>query len=182
MEHKSDKILQTTQLQQQVKIIRANITTIPVDAIVNAANTTLLGGGGVDGAIHKAAGPELVNECKSLNGCNTGFAKYTKAYNLPAKFVIHTVGPVWRGGMHNEHAMLTSCYKNIFLIAKQLKVQTLSIPAISTGVYRFPKDEAVIIAHTETILALKENNLLKNVIFVIFDDENYRVYIKQFGF
>lgn len=163
-------------MQSRIEIVQGDITTLKVDAIVNAANTSLLGGGGVDGAIHRAAGKELLAECRLLNGCNTGEAKITSAYNLPAKKVIHTVGPVWNGGRSNEAASLKSCYINSLQIATNNNCETIAFPAISTGVYRFPKDQAAEIAINTVLDTLNKNNSIKKVIFVIFDSENYEIY------
>ena len=167
-------------LNSRIEIIKGDITTIKVDAIVNAANTTLLGGGGVDGAIHKKAGSELLNACKKLNGCKTGEAKITLAYNLPSKFVIHTVGPVWHGGSHNESDILANCYKESLKLAIENNVKTIAFPNISTGVYRFPKREAALIAKNEINSFLNKHKSFKKVIFTIFDDENYAIYSNLF--
>lgn len=153
-----------------IKILLGDITTLRVDAIVNAANSTLLGGGGVDGAIHRAAGPRLLEECKTLGGCNVGEAKITKAYLLPAKYVIHTVGPVYRGGMHGEKELLASCYLNSLTLAVEYHLKTIAFAAISTGVYRFPKKEAALIAYT-TVKQFLTSYPELSVTFVCFDQE-----------
>ena len=160
----------------KIELIQGDITQLKVDAIVNAANKTLLGGGGVDGAIHKAAGPELLDECKTLKGCSTGEAKITKGYKLPAKYVIHTVGPVWNGGNNNEIKLLTNCYLNSLKLASRHGLQTLAFPNISTGVYRFPKDKAADIAIATVTDYLKKDETIEKVYFVCFDDENYEIY------
>jgi O-acetyl-ADP-ribose deacetylase (regulator of RNase III) len=156
-----------------ILVIQGDITKQQVDAIVNAANSSLLGGGGVDGAIHRAAGPGLLEECRRLGGCKTGQAKATKGYNLLAKHVIHTVGPVWRGGNANEDEMLASCYIQCLELASTLKVQSLAFPAISTGIYGFPKERAAGIAMREV---LKYTDKLQKLLFVCFDAETKNIY------
>lgn len=159
-----------------MKLIQGDITKLEVDAIVNAANTTLLGGGGVDGAIHKAAGKELLAECLTLGGCATGDAKITKGYNLPARFVIHTVGPVWNGGSSGEPEKLASCYRRSLEQAVQNGISTIAFPNISTGVYGFPKDKAATIAISTVKEFLENHSEIQQVIFCAFDEENYRIY------
>jgi len=161
----------------KIELLQSDITKLQVDAIVNAANKSLLGGGGVDGAIHRAAGPLLLEECIALNGCETGEAKITKAYKLPSKFIIHTVGPVWNGGKYNERDLLASCYKNSLNIALKNNCKTIAFPNISTGVYHFPKKEAAEIAIREVQLFLNQNSNFDKIIFVCFDDENYKLYM-----
>lgn len=163
-------------LSHRIKIVLGDITHQDTDAIVNAANPSLLGGGGVDGAIHRAAGRELLEECKLLNGCHTGDAKITKGYNLKARYVIHTVGPIWRGGNNNEEKLLRSCYKKCFELAVLNNIRTISFPAISTGVYGYPLKPAAEIAVSETINFLKNNKFFKEVNFVCFDMNTYNVY------
>ncbi len=164
-----------TMLQIRLSIIQGDITLQTVDAIVNAANTTLLGGGGVDGAIHRAAGPELLKECRTFDGCATGDAKITEGYRLPAKHVIHTVGPIWHGGNHNEDILLARCYRNSFKLACDYRIKSLAFPSISTGVYGFPVERASRIALQEIARELKTNFALK-VIVVCFDRHTFDVY------
>jgi O-acetyl-ADP-ribose deacetylase (regulator of RNase III) len=163
---------------KRFELIRGDITNLQVDAIVNAANNTLLGGGGVDGAIHRAAGPDLSKECEGLKGCETGKAKITGGYNLKAKHVIHTVGPVWYGGYRNEHETLASCYQTSLDLAKKNKLKTVAFPGISTGVYGFPKDLAALIAVNESKRFLNKSSFPEKVIFVAYDDESYETYRK----
>ena len=147
------------------------------DAIVNAANTSLLGGGGVDGAIHRAAGPELLAECEMLNGCRTGEAKITKGYKLKAKYVIHTPGPIWRGGKWGEAELLANCYKNCLALAKENGVKTIAFPSISTGVYRFPVEQAAKIAVGEILNGLNNDDAIEQVTIVCFDDKTKEFYL-----
>lgn len=159
-----------------IQLQKGDITKFNVDAIVNAANSSLLGGGGVDGAIHRAAGPMLLEECRLLHGCKTGDAKITKGYELPARFVIHTVGPVWHGGKSNERGLLASCYRNSLQLAVENGLKTIAFPNISTGVYGFPKREAAEIALNEVKSFLGMHDQIEKVIFVAFDEENFEIY------
>ena len=160
----------------KIEIARGDITNLDVDAIVNAANTTLLGGGGVDGAIHRAAGPELLAECRTLGGCRPGEAKITRGYRLPARFVIHTVGPIWRGGRHDEPETLANCYRNSLQVALQNGIKTVAFPAISCGAYGYPIQEAAQIAVNTTREFLTNDYDIEKVIFVLWDEEIYDAY------
>lgn len=162
-----------------LEAVQADITTLSVDAIVNAANTSLLGGGGVDGAIHRAAGPNLLEECRALNGCNTGNAKITSGYNLPAKFVIHTVGPVWHGGNNNESVLLINCYLNSMKLALENDVKSIAFPSISTGVYKFPFERACRIAVYTVADFAEVNQSIEQVIFACFSDSDYKNYVRR---
>ncbi|MGA2496466.1 MAG: O-acetyl-ADP-ribose deacetylase [Tepidisphaeraceae bacterium] len=163
----------------RIQVISADITTLKLDVIVNAANTTLLGGGGVDGAIHDAAGPELLDECRALHGCATGEAKITKGYNLPAKYVIHTVGPVWHGGKHREDELLASCYRNSLLLAGQHGLRSIAFPAISTGAYGYPLERATEIAVREVRAFLAAHELPEKVVFCCFGEHATAAYAKE---
>ena len=164
----------------KIELIKGDITKLKVDAIVNAANSTLMGGGGVDGAIHRAGGPAILEECKKIvarqGGCKAGEAVITTGGDLPAKYVIHTVGPVWNGGKKNEAALLTSCYKNSLKLAVENKIVSVGFPNISTGIYNYPKKEAAEIAVNTVEEFLQDNDLIEKVYFVCFDEENYRLY------
>jgi O-acetyl-ADP-ribose deacetylase (regulator of RNase III) len=160
----------------RIQILRGDITKLDVDAIVNAANTTLLGGGGVDGAIHRAAGPELLGECRPLGGCRPGEAKITRGCLLPARFVIHTVGPIWRGGKHDEARTLTNCYRNSLQLAVENEINTLAFPAISCGAYGYPIEEAAKIAFKATREFLAISDELQKVIFVVWGEDIYDAY------
>lgn len=160
----------------KIKVVLGDITKIKCDAIVNAANTSLLGGGGVDGAIHRAAGRELLEECMKFNGCKIGEAKITKGYKLPAKFVIHTPGPIWRGGNNNEENLLRSCYTNCLKLAVENGCKTIAFPSISTGVYRFPLNKASKIAVNTVADFVKDHNEIEEVYFVCFDADTKHYY------
>ena len=167
-------------MRDRIEIVQGDITKLAVDAIVNAANESLLGGGGVDGAIHRAAGPELLAECRTLGGCPTGEAKITKGYKLPAKHVIHTVGPVWHGGNHGEDDLLASCYRNSLALAEKHKLATIAFPSISTGVYRFPMDRAVRIALREIVAFLETSKSVKKVTLVCFGEDALQTHRQAF--
>jgi O-acetyl-ADP-ribose deacetylase len=161
----------------KIELVKGDITKFSVEAIVNAANRTLLGGGGVDGAIHRAAGAKLLAECAALGGCRTGQAKITKGYDLPARFVIHTVGPVWRGGKNNEAKLLADCYRNSLSLAREHQLKSIAFPSISTGAYGFPIELAAPIAINTTLEFLKVNpGVLEKIIFVLFSPEDLQVY------
>lgn len=166
-------------MTKRIEVFQGDITQLRVDAIVNAANPSLLGGGGVDGAIHRAAGTELLAECRGLGGCRTGEAKITAGYNLFARWVIHTVGPVWEGGNAQEEDMLARCYKSCLELAKKHGIRTIAFPAISTGVYRFPVDLASRIAAREVAAFLDEDPSVKQVTFVCFNAQTYHSYMAE---
>jgi len=168
-------------MQTIIEIVQADITKLDIDAIVNAANKSLLGGGGVDGAIHRAAGPQLLDECRIVGGCPTGEARLTRGYNLPARYVIHTVGPVWHGGDHHEDQLLTDCYRNSLQLAIDHNLQSIAFPSISTGAYRFPLERACLIALQTTLSSLASGCSLKRVIFACFSDHDLRTYREIYG-
>ncbi len=163
-------------MKSRIELYKGDITRLGVEAVVNAANTSLLGGGGVDGAIHRAAGPKLLEECRKLKGCPTGEAKITKGYELCAKYVIHTVGPFWRDGNYNEDELLTSCYIKSLNLAVNNNIKTIAFPAISTGVYNFPLERATRIAVSTVKSFLMDNDSIQKIIFVCYDEITYRVY------
>lgn len=166
----------------QLLVHKGDITRLSVDAIVNAANSSLLGGGGVDGAIHRAAGKELLEECRQLNGCRPGEAKITRGYNLPAKYVIHTVGPIWHGGKNREPEILAACYESSLSVANARGLRTIAFPCISTGVYRFPATLATATAVATTRQYVKDNHTaFDEISFVCFDDTNYNLYLNELG-
>lgn len=162
-----------------LEVTLGDITKLAVDAVVNAANSSLLGGGGVDGAIHRAAGPGLLAECRAIGGCPPGQAVITGGYNLPCKRVIHTVGPLWRGGGYGEAHLLASCYRKSLLLAQEAGLESVAFPNISTGVYAYPKDQAAEIAVQAVKASLSEVSRVKKIIFVCFDPENYGLYAKR---
>ncbi|MEX0271553.1 O-acetyl-ADP-ribose deacetylase [Leptolyngbyaceae cyanobacterium UHCC 1019] len=162
----------------RIEIVQGDITKLQVDAIVNAANDSLLGGGGVDGAIHKAAGSELVHECRLLGGCKTGQAKVTRGYRLPAKWIIHTVGPVWRGGLEGEPELLGSCYRCSLKLAVEREAKTIAFPAISCGIYGYPVEAATQVAIMETVNFLKSDDEIEKVIFACFSEAIYQAYVQ----
>jgi O-acetyl-ADP-ribose deacetylase (regulator of RNase III) len=164
--------------EKSLELIKGDITCLLADAIVNAANQTLLGGGGVDGAIHQAAGPDLLKECINLGGCETGHAKITNGYLLKARHIIHTVGPVWKDGDHNEPALLASCYQSCLTLADEKKLRSVAFPGISTGVYGFPKELAASIAVNETRKFMISHSYPEKVIFVTFSDYDHEIYRK----
>ena len=163
-------------MRDRIEIVEGDITRLDVDAIVNAANTTLLGGGGVDGAIHRAAGPGLLDECRTLGGCPTGHARITSAYNLPSKFIIHAVGPVWRGGRHGEEKLLADAYRHSLWIAENTKLRSIAFPNISTGIYGFPKEPAAGIAISTSLAFLETAEHVERILFCVFDPENGKIY------
>ena len=174
-------VMKAEQVMNRIEVVEGDITTQRVDAIVNAANTTLLGGGGVDGAIHRAAGPQLLEECRTLNACPTGQAKITAGYKLPARWVIHTVGPVWREGQHGEEELLASCYRNSLALAEQKGARTIAFPSISTGAYGFPVERAARIAVSEIKKFLERNSSMEKVVLVCFGKSAFDIHREAFA-
>lgn len=166
---------------QKIKIVQGDITTLAVDAIVNAANTSLLGGGGVDGAIHRAAGNELYAECLTLHGCKTGEAKITKGYRLPARHVIHTAGPVWQGGSATEKELLAACYANALTLAVANHVKTIAFPSISTGIYGYPIDQSCMVAFDSVLAVLEHDASIDQVIFCTFSASDFSIYQREYA-
>jgi O-acetyl-ADP-ribose deacetylase (regulator of RNase III) len=166
-------------MKAKLHVVQGNIVEMKVDAIVNAANTSLLGGGGVDGAIHHAAGPSLLEECKTLGGCATGHAKITQGYDLPAKYIIHTVGPIWRGGAKGEVQLLTSCYSSSLTLAIENGVKSIAFPAISCGIYGYPVSQACMLAVAETSNFLELHDSIEDVYFVCYDQSTFDAYIQS---
>lgn len=167
-------------MRERIQIVEGDITTLQVDAVVNAANRSLLGGGGVDGAIHRAAGPRLLEECRTLGGCETGRAKITSGYGLPARWVIHTVGPVWRGGGEREEELLASCYRSCLAIAREKAIRSVAFPSVSTGVYGFPIEKACRIALGVTLEELGRSPSIERAVFVCFGRSDYETYRRAF--